>query len=135
MSGLSARLAVLYVLVCVYLSVQVADLHKTRNKYNVGPVGDLRRIRQNEYQDESGLRWLKRGFWTSLLHNPFKNYVFETAELDEMSSSEVVILRSEFDDASSEKQRNFYPGSFNYYSSFRYPLAHVLTDVLPVFIF
>ena len=100
-------------------------------KYNVPPVGRLTLIKHNKYRDENGLLWIKRGFLNSLFHNPFKYYVFETYDTQNPSSSEVKILKSHFD----AKQMTFQPSSFNYYSSFRFPVQHFFADVLPIFIF
>jgi hypothetical protein len=91
----------------------------------------LTRIKHNKYRDENGIVWIKRGFLNSLLHNPFKYYVFETYDTQNPSSSEVKILKTHFD----AQEMKFQPSSFNYYSSFRFPVQHFFADVLPIFIF
>lgn len=104
--------------------------HLNRNKYNIPPVGGLKLVKNNEYRDENGIRWLKRDFLNSLLHNPFKYYVFETYDIKKKSSSEVKILKSDFG-----FKQTFQPSSFNYFSSYRFPVYHFFTDVLPVILF
>jgi hypothetical protein len=66
--------------------------HIDRNKYNIFPVGKLTYIKDNDYIDDNNIIWKKRGFFTSILHNPFKYYVFETYEPNKLSSSEVQVL-------------------------------------------
>jgi hypothetical protein len=104
--------------------------HLNRNKYNVLPVGGLTLVKNNEYRDENGILWRKRGFFNSLLHNPFKYYVFETYDIKKISSSEVKILKTDFG-----FKPTFQTSSFNYYSSYRFPVKHFFADVLPVFLF
>jgi hypothetical protein len=105
------------------------EFHLNRHKYNVQPVGGLTSIKKNEYRDENGIIWIKRGFFQSLLHNPFKYDVFETYDLKKQDSSEVKILKSD------KRLVKFEPSSFNYYSSLRFPVRHFFADVLPEFIF
>lgn len=104
--------------------------HLNRNKYNIPPVGRLVLVKHNDYRDENGILWRKRGFFNSLLHNPFKYYVFETYDIEKNSSSEVKILKTDFG-----FNQPFQPSSFNYYSSYRFPVKHFFADVLPVFLF
>jgi hypothetical protein len=122
-------------MICLFFLFFLFFLYKTyhvnRNKYNVLPVGRLTLIKHNKYRDENGILWIKRGFFKSVFHNPFKYYVFETYDTQTPSSSEVKILKSHFD----AKQMTFQPSSFNYYSSFRFPVQHFFADVLPIFIF
>jgi hypothetical protein len=105
--------------------------HINRNKNNILPVGQLRYIKDNEYIDNDGIIWIRRTFLTSILHNPFKYYVFETYSPDQISSSEVAVLKTEFD----SEYQNFKPTSYNYYSSFNYPLSHLFADVIPIIIY
>ena len=105
--------------------------HINRNKYNILPLGTLRQISGNKYIDYNNVIWIKRGFLNSLLHNPFTNYVFETYNPRQISSSEVQILKTEFDNGI----QNFRVSSFNYYSSFNSPISHLFADVLPIIIY
>ena len=105
--------------------------HLNRNKYNIPPVGGLKLVKNNEYRDANGILWRKRGFFNSLLHNPFKYYVFETYDIKKNSSSEVKILKTDF----GFNKGRFQPSSFNYFSSYRFPVYHFFADVLPVFLF
>ena len=68
------------VIICIILAVIIyknydkipsRNEHINRNKYNIFPVGKLRHIKGNEYIDYNNVIWIKRGFFTSLLHNPF----------------------------------------------------------------
>jgi len=104
--------------------------HINRNKYNVFPVGKLRHINNDNFIDENNIIWKRRTFFNSILHNPFKYYVFETYSPDK-SSSEVEVLKSDFDNNS----QNFKPASYNFYSSFNYPLSHLFADVIPIIIY
>lgn len=128
------------VIICIILAVIIYKNydkipsridHINRNKYNVIPVGKLRHIKGNEYIDYNNVIWIKRGFFTSLLHNPFKYYVFETYNPQQISSSEVNILKTKFDNG----LQQFNPSSFNYYSSFNSPISHVFSDILPIIIY
>ena len=108
--------------------------HLNRNKYNIPPVGGLKLVKNNknnEYRDANGILWRKRGFFNSLLHNPFKYYVFETYDITKNSSSEVKILKTDF----GFNKGRFQASSFNYFSSYRFPVKHFFADVLPVFLF
>lgn len=102
--------------------------HINRNQYNEFPIGKLSLIKDDEFIDESGILQVKRGFLNSILHNPFKYYIFETYDKTKISSSEVEILKRDFD----KGNQNFSPSSFNYYSSFNYPISHFFADILPI---
>ena len=104
--------------------------HINRNKYNVFPVGKLRHINNDNFIDENNIIWKRRSFFRSILHNPFKYYIFETYS-DHQSSSEVEVLKSDFDN----NLQNFKHSSYNYYSSFNYPLSHLFADVIPIIIY
>jgi len=106
--------------------------HINRNKHNIFPFGKLSYIKNNTYIDEKGIIWIKRGFLNSLLHNPVKNYVFETYNPPEISSSsEVIISKDDFNNG----LYNFKPSSYNYYSSFRFPISHIFADIIPIIIY
>ena len=105
--------------------------HINRNQYNQFPIGKLSLIKDDEFIDESGILWVKRGFLNSILHNPFKYYIFETYDKTKISSSEVEILKRDFD----KGNQNFSPSSFNYYSSFNYPISHFFADILPIVVY
>ena len=113
---------------------KIKTYHVNRNQYNVLPVGRFAHIKNNEYRDANNILWLKRGFFNSLLHNPFKYYVFETYDTQKKSSSEVKILKTDFDTLNIDRFP-FQSSSFNYYSSFRYPVQHFFADVLPIIFF
>jgi hypothetical protein len=128
------------VIICIILAVIIYNnydkipsrtKHINRNKYNIFPVGKLRHIKGNEYIDYNNVIWIKRGFFTSLLHNPFKYYVFETYNPQQISSSEVDVLKTDFDNG----LQRFNPTSFNYYSSFNSPISHFFADILPIIIY
>lgn len=114
-----------------YDKIPSKRMHIKRNKFNIFPIGKLRYIKGNEYIDNNNIIWIKRGFLASLLHNPMNKYVFETYSLGEKSSSEVEILKSDFDNG----KQNFMPASYNYYSSFNSPISHFFADVLPIIIY
>lgn len=105
--------------------------HINRNKYNIFPVGHLRHIKDNQYIDNNEIIWIKRNFFASLFHNPFINYVFETYDSNKISSSEVQILKTDFD----SDNQHFQPASYNFYSSFNYPFSHIFADIIPIFIY
>ena len=105
--------------------------HINRNKYNISPIGPLRHIKGNKYIDYNNVIWIKRGFFKTLLHNPFKYYIFETYSPQQISSSEVEILKKDFDNGI----QNFKISSFNYYSSFNSPISHFFADVFPIIIY
>lgn len=121
----------LFLLLLLSIYVKLKPYHVNRNKYNTPPVGELTHIKGNTYRDENDVLWVQRGFLNSLLHNPFKYYVFETYDTQNQSSSEVKILKTHFD----TREMKFQPASFNYYSSFRFPIKHFFADVLPIFTF
>ena len=100
-------------------------------KYNVPPAGRLVHVEKNVYRDANGVVWIKRSFLRSVLHNPFKYYVFETYDARKKDSSEVKIEKKAFKTGRLE----FLPSSFNYYSSFRFPVQHFFADVVPFFLF
>ena len=105
--------------------------HINRNKYNIFPVGELKHIKENTYFDNNGIIWIRRTFLKSILHNPFKYYVFETYDINKKSSSEVEILKKDFDN----NYQNFKPASYNYYSSINYPISHLFADIIPIIIY
>lgn len=116
-----------------YIKIPSKEEHINRNKYNIMPVGKLTNIEDNKYIDENGVIWLKRNFIQSILHNPFNNYVFETinsvnSNSNIVSSSEVIANKKMFDSG----KQVFKTASFNYYSSFKYPISHFFADVLPI---
>ena len=119
-----------------YKKIPTKEQHINRNKYNIMPVGKLTKVnnKDNKYIDENGVIWLKRSFIKSLAHNPFKNYVFET-DLNKnsniVSSSEVETNKQMFDSG----KQVFRPATFNYYSSFHYPISHFFADMLPSLIY
>lgn len=108
---------------------QIQDIN--RNKYNIFPLGKLTYIKDDKYIDKNNVIWIKRSFIKSLLHNPFKYYVFETYDTQQIPSSEVKILKKEFDNGI----QHFKSASYNYYSSFNFPISHFFADVLPIIIY
>jgi len=139
---MNIKLLVISVIICIlivsllllykhYDKIPSKKDHINRNKYNVFPVGNLTQIKNDKYIDYNNIYWIKRGFFTSLLHNPSEKYVFETYDLNKVSSSEVEILKKDFDN----DIQNFKPASFNYYSSFNSPLSHFFADFLPIIIY
>jgi hypothetical protein len=114
-----------------YSKIPSLKNHITRNKHNIFPVGELTQIKNDKYKDKNNVIWIKRWFFNSLLHNPFKYYVFETYDVKKHDSSEVEILKTEFDNGN----QNFEPASFNYYSSFNSPLSHFFADILPIILY
>ena len=134
------KISVIILIICIILACLIYNNyykipsridHINRNKYNILPVGKLRHITGNKYIDSNNVIWLKRGFLNSILHNPFTNYIFETYDPQQISSSEVEILKTEFVNGI----QNFKPTSFNYYSSFNSPVSHLFADVLPIIIY
>ena len=134
------KISVIILIICIILACLIYNNyykipsridHINRNKYNILPVGKLRHITGNKYIDSNNVIWLKRGFLNSILHNPFTNYIFETYDPQQISSSEVEILKTEFDNGI----QNFKQTSFNYYSSFNSPVSHLFADVLPIIIY
>jgi len=124
-------IVVLLILYKYYDKIPSRSDHINRNKYNIFPIGRLKLILDNRYIDNNGIIWIKRGFLNSLLHNPFEYYVFETYDPNKISSSEVEILKKDFDNGN----QNFKPASYNYYSSFNTTLSHFFADVLPIIIY
>lgn len=114
-----------------YNKIPSKTTHINRNKYNIFPVGQLRHIKDNEYTDDNQIIWIKRTFMASLFHNPFEYYVFETYDTNKISSSEVIVLKTDFDSG----HQDFKPASYNFYSSFNFPLSHTFADIIPIFIY
>lgn len=115
-----------------YKKIPNKEKHINRNKYNIIPVGKLTKVNNNDnkYIDQNGIIWLKRNFIQSILHNPFKNYIFETYSDNKnfVSSSEVETNKFDFDNG----KQVFKPASYNYYSSFKFPISHLFADILPI---
>ena len=111
-----------------YSKIPSFEEHITRNKYNIFPKGEIVNMKDDKYIDENNIIWKKRGFLNSLLHNPFKNYIFETYDKKLVSSSEVEISKKDFENG----KQHFKTSSFNYYSSFNSPISHFFADVLPI---
>jgi hypothetical protein len=124
-------IAILLILHKYYYKIPSLKEHVNRNKYNIFPVGNLIYIKDNKYIDKNHVIWIKRGFFNSFLHNSFENYVFETYDPSKISSSEVKILKKDFDNSI----QNFKLSSFNFYSSFNSSLSHFFADVLPIIIY
>ena len=117
-----------------YHKIPTKIQHINRNKMNILPVGKLMLVPNNGdeyYLDENNIKWKKRTFFRNLLHNPFKNYTFETYCPDDISSSEATITITDFENGI----LRFKPESFNYYSSFYSPVSHLFADVLPILIY
>ena len=117
-----------------YHKIPTKTQHINRNKMNILPVGKLILIPNNGdeyYLDENNIKWKKRTFFRNLLHNPFKNYTFETYSPDDISSSEATITITDFENGI----MRFKPESFNYYSSYYSPLSHFFADVLPIILY
>ena len=111
-----------------YNKIPSIEDHITRNKYNMLPQGILTNIHNNKYMDDAGTIWIKRLYIQSLLHEPTKNYVFESYDTNIISSYEAVAEKEKFDSG----YQLFKPATFNYYSSFQYPVSHFFADVLPI---
>ena len=117
-----------------YHKIPTKIQHITRNKTNILPVGKLILIPNNMdeyYIDENNIKWKKRSFFRNLLHNPFKNYTFETYFPNDIYSSEASITIDDFDNGI----MRFKPESFNYYSSYYSPVSHLFADVLPIILY
>jgi hypothetical protein len=117
-----------------YHKIPTKIQHINRNKMNILPVGKLMLIPNNGdeyYLDENNIKWKKRTFFRNLLHNPFKNYTFETHYPDDISSSEATITITDFENGI----MRFKPESFNYYSSYYSPVSHFFADVLPIILY
>lgn len=117
-----------------YHKIPTKIQHITRNKTNILPVGKLILISNNTdeyYIDENNIKWKKRSFFRNLLHNPFKNYTFETYSPNDIYSSEASITIDDFNNGI----MRFKPESFNYYSSYYSPVSHFFADILPIIIY
>ena len=116
-----------------YHKIPTKIQHINRNKTNILPVGKLRLIQNNvdEYLDENNIKWKKRTFFRNLTHNPFKNYTFESYSPNYIYSSEATITIADFENGI----MRFKPESFNYYSSYFYPVSHFFADVLPIILY
>ena len=124
----------LILLVENYHKIPTKLQHINRNKTNILPVGKLILITNNGddyYLDENNIKWKKRVFFRNLLHNPFKNYTFETYNPDDISSSEATITITDFENGI----MRFKTGSFNYYSSYYSQVSHFFADVLPIILY
>ena len=124
----------LILLVRNYHKIPTKIQHINRNKTNILPVGKLMLIPNNGdeyYLDENNIKWKKRTFFRNLLHNPFKNYTFETYCPNDISSSEATITITDFENGI----MRFKPESFNYYSSYYSPVSHFFADVLPIIVY
>ena len=124
----------LILLILNYHKIPTKKQHINRNKMNILPVGKLTLIPNNGdeyYLDENNITWKKRTFFRNLLHNPFKNYTFETYCPNDISSSEATITISDFENGI----MRFKPESFNYYSSYYSPVSHFFADVLPIILY
>jgi len=124
----------LILLVQNYHKIPTKIQHINRNKTNILPVGKLILISNNGdeyYLDENNIKWKKRTFFRNLLHNPFKNYTFETYYSSNISSSEATITIADFENGI----MRFKPESFNYYSSYHDPVSHFFADVLPIILY
>lgn len=111
-----------------YSKIPTLKKHRVRNKHNILPVGRLKLVKEPYYVDANNITWVKRTFLHSIFHSPFKNYTFETMNSKKVSSSEAVILKSDFD----KGLMRFKNGFFNYYSSYTHPISHFFADVLPI---
>ena len=122
------------VFVTNYHKIPTRLQHANRNKRNIIPLGKLILISNNGdeyYLDVNNIKWKKRTFIRNLLHNPFKNYTFETYYPNVIYSSESTITISDFDNGI----MNFKPQSFNYYSAYYHPISHLFADVLPIILY
>jgi hypothetical protein len=111
-----------------YKLIPTRKQHMSRNKYNILPANKLRLLKEPYYIDDNHIMWRKRAFLQSLFHNPFKNYTFETMNPKKVSSSEAIIIKSDFD----KGIMRFRNGTFNFYSSYTHPIEHFFADVLPI---
>jgi len=117
-----------------YHKIPTKIQHINRNKTNILPVGKIILIPNNGdeyYLDENNIKWKKRSFLKNLLHNPFKNYTFETYFPNDVYSSEASITITDFENGI----MRFKPESFNYYSSYYSPVSHLFADVLPIILY
>ena len=107
------------------ISVKMFAPKKNRNQFNKLPVGNLRQ-QGDRFVDSTGTVWIQRPYIMSLMHNPNKNYVFETHDQFIQSSSEAIADKTLFD----KGIQVFTHGSFNYCSPFHNPFLHFYYDVL-----
>jgi hypothetical protein len=116
-----------------YHKIPTKIQHINRNRTNIIPVGKLMLIQNtvDEYLDENNIKWKKRTFFRNLTHNPFKNYTFETYSPNYIYSSEATITIADFENGIMQ----FKPESFNYYSSYYYPVSHFFADLLPIILY
>ena len=117
-----------------YHKIPTKIQHINRNKTNILPVGKLILIPNNGdeyYLDENNIKWKKRTFFKNLLHDPFKNYTFETYFPNDVYSSEASITITDFENGI----MRFKPVSFNYYSSYYSPVSHFFADILPIILY
>ena len=124
----------LILLVQNYHKIPTKIQHINRNKTNIIPVGKLTLVQNNVdeyYLDENNIKWKKRTFFRNLLHNPFKNYTFETYYPNVIYSSEATITITDFENGI----MRFKPESFNYYSYYHNPVSHFFADVLPIMLY
>jgi hypothetical protein len=127
-------LTIIIILIIVYKNyhkIPSKKVHINRNKYNIFPIGQLTHIKANKYVDNAGIIWIRRTFLQSIFHNPFRYYVFETYDINKISSCEVQVLKKDFDN----NYQNFKHASYNYYSSINYPILHLFADVIPIIIY
>jgi len=123
----------LYIFLRIHIFIPSFKQHIERNKDNIFPKGKLILLNKDKklYNDESNIIWYKRNFFESIFHNPFKNYIFEEYNEDKFSSSEVEILKDDFN----KGLTTYKLSSYNYYSSIFYKIQHFFADVLPIGIY
>ena len=114
-------------LIMNYDKIPSQKVHTNRNKHNVLPKGAMKLVKEDVYIDEDGKTWMRRPFYLSLLHDPLKNYVFETISSKNVSSSEAIIKKKDFD----KGKMKFENGSYNFFSSHNHPIDHFFADMLP----
>jgi hypothetical protein len=124
---------IIAIIVWNYDKIPSYNIHKNRNINNIVPIGSLTKNNNDKelYTDNNGVLWRKRSFLQSLLHDPFANYVFESYDKNKISSSEVLINKKLFDNG----KQSFIPSSFNFYSSYEYPISHIFADVIPIILY
>lgn len=118
-------LAFAIIILLFFIGVKLFSTKENRNQFNKLPVGKLRPQGDN-FVDSAGTVWIRRPYIMSLLHNPNKNYVFETYDKFIQSSSEAIADKKLFD----KGIQVFTHGLFNYYSPFHNPFLHFYYDVL-----
>ena len=116
-----------------YRKIPSLQEHIRRSQYNMFPSGKLMQYDKdkNTYIDEDEIIWVKRDFLSSLFHNPFKYYVFESYIPGKQYSFEVEAVKEEFD----KGIQLFRFGTFNFYSSLTHPVSHFFSDVLPIILY